>query len=64
MNDQAQCFHCGEPLPPDGRRHEALIDGEKRPMCCPGCQAVAEAIVAAGLGDYYRLRQAPAPRGE
>ena len=29
-------------------------------MCCPGCQAVAEAIVAAGLEDYYRYRTAPA----
>jgi Cu2+-exporting ATPase len=25
-------------------------------MCCPGCQAVAEAIVAAGLDGYYRHR--------
>lgn len=27
-------------------------------MCCPGCQAVAQAIVAAGLEDYYRTRDA------
>lgn len=25
-------------------------------MCCPGCQAVAEAIVSSGLTDYYRHR--------
>ena len=25
-------------------------------MCCPGCQAVAAAIVAGGLEDYYRYR--------
>jgi P-type Cu2+ transporter len=25
-------------------------------MCCPGCQAVAEAIVAGGLESYYRHR--------
>ncbi len=25
-------------------------------MCCHGCQAVAEAILAAGLSDYYRFR--------
>ena len=25
-------------------------------MCCPGCQAVARAILQAGLGDYYRFR--------
>lgn len=27
-------------------------------MCCAGCQAVAEAIVAGGLADYYRHRDA------
>ena len=25
-------------------------------MCCPGCQAVAQAIVNAGLDEYYRQR--------
>ena len=25
-------------------------------MCCPGCQAVADAIVAGGLDSYYRHR--------
>ena len=29
-------------------------------MCCAGCAAVAEAIHAAGLDDYYRHRTAPA----
>jgi Cu2+-exporting ATPase len=27
-------------------------------MCCAGCQAVAQAIVANGLDDYYRHRDA------
>ncbi len=27
-------------------------------MCCAGCQAVAQAIVVGGLGDYYRHRDA------
>ena len=31
-------------------------------MCCPGCAAVAAAIVAAGLTDYYRFREAPGNR--
>jgi Cu2+-exporting ATPase len=25
-------------------------------MCCPGCQAVAQAIIDGGYGDYYRHR--------
>ncbi len=49
------CFHCGEPV--QGRqRWSAVINGEEQPMCCPGCKAVAETIVASGLKDYYRHR--------
>jgi len=56
-----ECFHCGAPVPaaaPD----PVTIDGAARPMCCAGCAAVAQAIVANGLTDYYRLRTSfPAP---
>ena len=33
-------------------------------MCCPGCAAVAQAIVEAGLQDFYRHRSAPARRAQ
>ena len=33
-------------------------------MCCPGCQAVAEAIVANGLEDYYKFRTEKAIQGD
>lgn len=49
------CFHCGETVTDQGR-WSVLIDGESQPMCCPGCQAIAETIVASGLHDYYRHR--------
>jgi len=49
------CFHCGEPGA-DGERWSVVIDGVARPMCCPGCKAIAETIVASGLKDYYRHR--------
>ncbi|MDK9724708.1 MAG: heavy metal translocating P-type ATPase [Sterolibacteriaceae bacterium MAG5] len=51
------CYHCGLPLPA-AADFPVKIDGERREMCCVGCQAVAEAIVANGLGDYYRHRDA------
>ncbi len=35
-----------------------MVDGAARPLCCPGCEAVARAIVAAGLESYYRHRSA------
>ena len=53
------CFHCGTPVA-CGVDHGVRIAGLTRAMCCVGCAAVAQAIVAAGLGEYYRIRtQAP-----
>jgi Cu2+-exporting ATPase len=51
------CYHCGLPVP-SGIDFPVEIDGQRRGMCCAGCQAVAEAIVAGGLIDYYRHRDA------
>ncbi|WP_260391549.1 heavy metal translocating P-type ATPase, partial [Aeromonas enteropelogenes] len=57
------CFHCGEPVPADS--HYALeIKGIVRPMCCPGCQAVAETIMECGLASYYDHRTAPGTKGD
>jgi Cu2+-exporting ATPase len=50
------CFHCGEPIPP-GISLFITRDGEKRAVCCSGCQAVADLIFSAGLGRYYQFRQ-------
>lgn len=50
------CFHCGLPVPA-GSAWQVAIDGAERAMCCPGCEAVAQAIVANGLEDFYRNRQ-------
>lgn len=49
------CYHCGEPVPA-GAPWTCDILGQPRTMCCPGCQAVAEAIIAGGLESYYRHR--------
>ncbi|WP_443191750.1 heavy metal translocating P-type ATPase [Pseudomonas indica] len=55
MASPTPCYHCGLPVPA-GSRFQARVLGETREMCCPGCQAVAEAIVAGGLESYYRHR--------
>ncbi|MDS4028085.1 MAG: heavy metal translocating P-type ATPase [Candidatus Contendobacter sp.] len=60
---ESSCFHCGLPIPP-GTHYAAVIDGQRQPMCCHGCEAVAEAIVAAGLTDFYHHRTAPSRRAE
>ena len=54
------CYHCALPVPP-GRRFNAIILGETRELCCPGCQAVAQAIVAGGLESYYLHRSEASP---
>jgi len=51
------CYHCGLPVPATVEL-TVVIDGDSRRMCCAGCQAVAQAIVANGLADYYRHRDA------
>jgi Cu2+-exporting ATPase len=51
----AGCFHCGSPVP-GGSHWQAQVDGAARSMCCPGCAAAAEAIVAGGFADYYHAR--------
>ena len=56
------CFHCGLPVPA-GLDLRVAIDGQERPMCCHGCQAVARAIIAAGHGDFYRYRTHTPPTG-
>src|SRR6185436_6025488 len=53
------CFHCGLPVPATGARRLAIL-GIERELCCPGCEAVARSIVAAGLGQYYETRTAVA----
>ncbi|SDR83264.1 heavy metal translocating P-type ATPase [Pseudomonas oryzae] len=63
MSAPLPCFHCGLPVP-DGSPYQAHVLGEARAMCCPGCQAVAEAIVAGGLESYYRHRSETAANPE
>ena len=55
------CFHCGLPVPA-GSAWVVRINDTDQPMCCPGCEAVAQAIVDNGLTDYYRSRQS-LPKG-
>jgi len=56
------CFHCHSPII-DGFKETAWIDGHDQPMCCFGCKAVAEAIVAAGHEHFYRVRSEASPTG-
>ncbi|MEQ6916978.1 heavy metal translocating P-type ATPase [Halomonas aquatica] len=55
MTDVLDCYHCGSRVPPDAP-WSITLDDERRPLCCPGCEAVAHAIVDGGLASYYRFR--------
>ena len=61
--DSAHCFHCGLPVPP-AFDYRVEILGAPRPMCCHGCRAVAQAIVAGGLERFYEHRTAVSQRPE
>ena len=63
MTPLAVCFHCGEPIP-RGLSIHASVAGRQEPVCCHGCKAVAEFITGAGLGDYYRYRDAASTRAD
>lgn len=49
------CFHCGLPVPSGTDIHIVYLNEEK-PMCCHGCEAVANAIISSGMDDFYRYR--------
>jgi Cu2+-exporting ATPase len=57
------CFHCGLPVPPDLDLY-VNIDGVNQPMCCHGCQAVADSIIASGHANFYRVRTEVSPTGQ
>ena len=54
------CFHCALPVPA-ACKLTVDIEDEQRPVCCPGCKAVAELIRDTGMSRYYDLRDAPDP---
>ncbi|RDV24131.1 cadmium-translocating P-type ATPase [Alteromonas aestuariivivens] len=63
MSEHPRCYHCGLPnAEPD--LYQTQILGQMRAMCCPGCLAVAQAIVDNGLQDYYQFRTEPALKGD
>jgi len=61
--DQAEqsCFHCGLPVP-RGVDITVEINAKPQPMCCHGCEAVAQAIVDSGMESYYSYRTENAPQ--
>lgn len=52
------CFHCNEPVL-TGTQFVTRINDRDELMCCPGCQAVSQAITDAGLLSYYKFRTEP-----
>jgi len=57
------CYHCGLPVP-SASYYPVNIQGKEQLMCCPGCQAVALAIVDGGLESFYQFRTASNDRPE
>ncbi len=57
----ATCFHCGDSIP-EGVQLQVISAAGHEPVCCAGCQAVAQTILGNGFADYYRLREHAADR--
>ena len=57
------CYHCGLPVL-TGDSFSCVVLKQPRVFCCPGCQAVAQAIVAGGLESYYHHRSEPSANPE
>ena len=49
------CFHCGEPVPANCMLTIEAKDG-LQPVCCSGCEAVANLILQSGQSRYYQFR--------
>lgn len=62
MNNEQACFHCFQPIP-KGVDISVEVFGEAQPMCCYGCQAVAETIVDQGLTHFYKYRDVDSTQG-
>ncbi len=50
-----KCYHCGLDVP-DNSHYQVTIFEQQRSMCCPGCLAVAQAIVDNNLTQFYSHR--------
>ncbi|WP_416192398.1 heavy metal translocating P-type ATPase [Neisseria sp. CCUG12390] len=55
------CFHCGLDVP-EHIHLPVVYENETHETCCAGCQAVAQSIIDAGLGNYYKQRTADAEK--
>ena len=50
-----ECFHCLQPVP-RGINLSIEFKGSEKPVCCAGCQAVAQTIIQHKLHAYYEHR--------
>ncbi len=48
---------------PNGLDLSVTIFSRPQPMCCVGCQAVAQTIIDAGLEDFYQFRTESSSQG-
>ena len=49
------CFHCGEPVPSNCDL-TVEVEEQLQPVCCSGCEAVANLILQSGQSRYYQFR--------
>lgn len=55
------CFHCDDNIT-DESPLTIKYQEQEHPVCCVGCQAVAQTIISQGLDDYYKYRTTPSDK--
>lgn len=55
IDSSTACYHCGLDVP-ERCDYSLVIDDQSRDFCCPGCLAVASAIIDGGLEHFYQFR--------
>ena len=58
-----RCFHCTETVEQPSK-WRITFRNQEHSVCCAGCEAIANTILAAGLDDYYLFRTEPAHYGQ
>ena len=53
--EESVCYHCTLPNP-NNVQYFVTILGVARPICCPGCEAIASNLIELGIETYSKHR--------
>ena len=57
MSNSTPCYHCNNPVP-EHININIQVGDNSFPVCCTGCQAVAQLVLSGGFSQFYQFRDA------